>query len=434
MLDSLPYSIFKRADRPYYLVSFKNEITGGYFPAISTKQVTKSAAIKTIIEWLRYGIPQKKGSAIPLKTLTLRSLFKETELTQEDANFFIDEMKRKNLIKSAVFIGSKQDYDFGQFLEDFWTWDKSLYIAEKLRRDHSIHRTYAKSQLLSAKKYWLPAFIGKTLGCITREDIEAFLKNFETMSVSAARKNQILKAGLVPLKWAYKKRMIEDNIGAELTMFSGEDGERQILTPELVKSLFAQNWIDDRAKLANILAMVTGIRAGEIQGLRVQDMGSDCLYIRHSWNYHDGLKLPKNNKPRTVELPFPSLIKELMDLASRNPHGCSMDSFIFWSKAMAEKPMESPLFVKALRNALVKTGINEKEAVKYTFHDWRHYYTTYLMGKLEKNLLKSQTGHLTDSMLYRYGGHQTESDRKIIQATSINTFSDLLPDLRAAGE
>ena len=427
MLDSLPYSIFKRSDRPYYLVSFKNEITGEYFPAISTKQVTKTAATKTIIEWLRDGIPQKKGVAISLKTLALRSLFKQAELTMDDASFFIDEMKRRKLIRSAVFTDSKQDQDFGQFLEDFWTWDKSEYIAEKLRRDHSIHRTYVKSQLLSAKKYWLPVFIGKTIGGLTRENIEEFVKSFETMKVSAARKNQILKAGLVPLKWAFKKRLIEDNIGAGLTMFSGEDAERQILTPELAKALFAKTWIDERAKLANMLAMVTGIRAGEIQGLRVQDMGSDCLYIRHSWNYQDGLKPPKNNKSRTVELPFPSLIKELMDLASRNPHGCSMDSFIFWSKAMAEKPMESPLFLEALRDVLLKAGISEKDTAKFTFHGWRHYFTAYMKDKVNEKLLQSQTGHKSLAMLNHYSEHRILGDKERIQTAQLEMFGDLLP-------
>ena len=361
--------------------------------AICTKQATKSGAIKTAVEWLRNVIPQKGGLILALKTMSLRSVFREAELNQEDASFFIEEMKRRNLIRSAVLTGSRQDRDFGQFHEDCWTWEKSEYIAEKLRRDHSIHRTYAKSQLLSAKKYWLQAFTGKTLGSLTRDDLEEFVKSFEIMKVSAARKNQILKAGLVPLKWAYKKRMIEDNIGAGLTMFSGEDRERQILTPELAKALFTKSWIDERAKLANMLAMVTGMRAGEIQGLRVQDMGSDCLYIRHSWNYQDGLKPPKNNKPRTVELPFPSLVRELMDLASRNPHGCSMDSYVFWSRAMAEKPMESPLFLEALRDALVKTGINKEESAKFMFHGWRHYFTSYMKDKINDKLVQSQTGH-----------------------------------------
>lgn len=427
MSDSLPYSIFKRADRPYYLVSFKNDITGEYLPAISTKQTTKSAAIKTAIEWLRNGIPQKSGSELSLKTMSLRSVFREAELTNEDAAFLIEEMKRRNLIRSAVFTGSKQDRDFGQFLEDCWTWDKSEYISEKLRRDHSIHRTYAKSQLLSARKYWLPAFIGKTLGSLTRDDIEDFIKTFEPMRVSAARKNQILKAGLVPLKWAYKKRMIEDNIGAGLTMFSGEDGERQILTPELAKALFTSNWIDERARLANMLAMVTGMRAGEIQGLRVRDMGNDCLYIRHSWNYQDGLKPPKNNKPRTVELPFPYLIRELMDLASENPHGCTMDSFVFWSRAMATKPMESPLFLEALRDALVKTSISEKEAAKFTFHGWRHYFTAYMKDKVNEKLLQSQTGHKSLAQLNHYSEHRIVGDKERIQAAQLEIFGGLLP-------
>jgi len=61
------------------------------------------------------------------------------------------------------------------------------------------------------------------------------------------------------------------------------------------------------------------------------------------------------------------------------------------------------------------------------FHGWRHFYTTYLMGKLEKKFLKSQTGHLTDDMLAHYGEHQTESDRKTIQAIAVKTFRGLMP-------
>jgi integrase len=428
MPESLPYSIFKRADRPYYMVSFKDEISGEYLPAISTRKTAKSAAVRTAIEWLRNGIPQRNGSSIDLKALSLRTAFRDADISSADAVFFIDELKRRGLIRSAVFAGTKQDIDFGQFLEDCWTWDKSNYIAEKLRRSHSIHRTYVKSQLLSAKKYWLPAFEGKALGGLTRDDIENFVKGFEAMEVSAARKNQILKAGLVPLKWAYKKRMIDDNIGMGLTMFSGEESERLILTPEIAKSLFAKPWIDERAKLANMLAMVTGMRAGEIQGLRVQDMGQDCLYVRHSWNYQDGLKPPKNNETRTVELPFSSLIRELMDQASRNPHGCAMDSFIFWSRAMVEKPMESPLFLEALRDALVKTGISKKDAVSYTFHGWRHYYTSYMKDQINEKLLQKQTGHKSLGMLKHYGEHLIAGDKERIRNAQVEIFGGLLPE------
>ena len=48
-MKSLPFSVFKRANRPCYLVAFKNEETGEYFPAISTKQKTEAEAVKTAL-------------------------------------------------------------------------------------------------------------------------------------------------------------------------------------------------------------------------------------------------------------------------------------------------------------------------------------------------------------------------------------------------
>jgi integrase len=117
-----------------------------------------------------------------------------------------------------------------------------------------------------------------------------------------------------------------------------------------------------------MLASVTGIRSGEILALRFQDIGHDCLYVRGAWGEIDGLKLPKNNKPRTIELPFPDLLHRLIDLAQRNPWGVSPDSFIFWTEYKADIPMCGRAFIDGLRIALVKTGFSEIEANKYDFH------------------------------------------------------------------
>jgi integrase len=120
-------------------------------------------------------------------------------------------------------------------------------------------------------------------------------------------------------------------------------------------------------------------------------------------------------------------LRGLFDLANKNPWGVSPDSFIFWTEYKAGVPMQGQMFINGLRAALTDSGFSESEAGKYVFHGWRHFYTTYLMGKLEKKLLKSQTGHLTDAMLAHYGEHQTESDRKTIQAMAVKTFGGLLP-------
>jgi integrase len=173
----------------------------------------------------------------------------------------------------------------------------------------------------AVKNYWVPFFAGKLLGEITRQDLELFIERMETAAISAQWKNSVIKAGTIALKWAYRKEIIEKDIAQGITWFSGKCAERQILSPELAAAVFRMQWQDERSRLASMLAMVTGLRAGEIQGLRIQDLGQDCLYIRHSWNFQDGLKTTKNNENRIVEVPFPGIMRDLLSLAGRNPHG-----------------------------------------------------------------------------------------------------------------
>ena len=61
------------------------------------------------------------------------------------------------------------------------------------------------------------------------------------------------------------------------------------------------------------------------------------------------------------------------------------------------------------------------------FHGWRHFYTSYMIKKLDKKLLKSQTGHKTDIMLAHYADHETVGDRELIQAKQREAFAELMP-------
>jgi integrase len=76
----------------------------------------------------------------------------------------------------------------------------------------------------------------------------------------------------------------------------------------------------------------------------------------------------------------------------------------------------------------MQVGFSKDEVKKYTFHAWRHFYTSYMLTKLGKKLLKTQTGHKTDEMLYHYGEHELEGDREIIEATGREVFAGLLPE------
>jgi hypothetical protein len=185
MKKPLPFSVFKRANRPCYVVAFKNPQTGKYFPPISTRQVSESAAIQTAFAWFRDGIPQQNGKTVDFKRYSLREMAKDGDLAPEDVDFIIGELQHRGILKKAVLAGTWQDIE--TFIEYFET---------------------------------LP-------------------KNGKPIPKSAKRKNTIIQAGTVPLAWAFNKEMIDRDVTGGITWFSGKAAERQILTPELAAAVFS---------------------------------------------------------------------------------------------------------------------------------------------------------------------------------------------------
>ena len=58
-MKQLPFTIFKKGNRWYFYVRFRNQRTGEYLPVVSTKKETKADAMQTAFEWLKNGIPEK---------------------------------------------------------------------------------------------------------------------------------------------------------------------------------------------------------------------------------------------------------------------------------------------------------------------------------------------------------------------------------------
>jgi len=423
-MNAYPFSLFKRADRSCYSVSFKGT-DGKYLPPVSTGKKTEEEAMKAAYLMLRDGIPQNKKK-VTVQDLTCKDMVRNIK-TDTQAEHLLSEMKRLGWVKGFVKKETKAAEDFISFLKNFWDWDNSPYIKEKLRKNHGIHKRHCKMQNQAITLYWQPFFNGHVLGEITTKEIDAFINHMATKDLSASRKNVIIKAGTKALRWAFAKSLIDNDPTRGHIMFSGEAHKREILTPTSVAALFKIDWKNKRAKLANMLSAVTGMRSGEILALRFQDIGTDCLYVNSSWNDEDKLKPTKNNEARTVEIPFPDLIDELIKQAKENPWGVSPNSFVFWADKNNDKPMLPQSLIDALRKNLKLIGFTEKQAEKIMFHSWRHFYTSYMINRLDKKLLKSQTGHKTDIMIAHYSDHRTEGERELIQEKEREAFAALLP-------
>lgn len=416
------FVLTKRGDLPNFYVCFKNPLTGKYGTKRSTGTSDRKLAEKIAYQWL---FEESKKDTNNLVAKNIIDAIKFADLSLEDTETIVSLLQTKGLLVSAVVRNDKADIPLIPFLENFWTRETSPYIRERMRKEHGIHQRYITKQYGAIKNYWKPFFKDKKLGSLTRDDINAFI---DWMAVSPTPtslpgKNVVIKAGTMALRWAYRNEIIGKDITDGIILFSGENKRREILTPELAAAIFQRPWKNQTSKLANLLAMCTGLRAGEIQGLRRQDLGQNCLYIRHSWNYDDGLKPPKNNEQRTAEIVFPELMGALIDQANSNPYDEGLEGYVFWA-SIPGKPIESKAWLADLREVCKEVGIKDPSWV--TFHAWRHFFATYMHGKVQDKVLQMATGHKTHAMLQHYANHSRREDINELKIAQKSVFEPIL--------
>jgi len=80
-MDAYPFCVFKRNDRPCFLVKFKDE-AGNYLPPVSTKKEDRNEAIQVAFKWLRDGIPQKKA-VVKVSDLSLKDIVRKIKTDEE---------------------------------------------------------------------------------------------------------------------------------------------------------------------------------------------------------------------------------------------------------------------------------------------------------------------------------------------------------------
>lgn len=419
-MNNLPFILSKRKESPYYQVRFKNPddtSSTSYLPAKSTGETDYAKAMQKAFSMY-------SGESVVKESIVHK--IKSCEITQDEAVQLAEYLKKNGMIEGYLVKGTPGSQQLIQFLLDFWCEDTSLYLKEKRRMGKNLGLTYIDSSHSAINKWWKPFFKDKLLQELTRRDLKEFILYLDDFKISRSRKLNIYRAGSVALKWAYNDELLDRDITAGIVSFSGEKGNRNILTKEVAELLFSYKWKDEKAQLANAIAMLTGMRAGEILALRKQDLGRDCIYVNHSWNSKEGLKTPKNGETRVVYFPFPKITQQMLRLVALNPMGDKMDSFIFWGDRVHIRPMDVKKLPITLRANLVHIGFPKKEAKKYCFHSWRHFYTTYMSDRVNQRVLQTQTGHKTLVMLEHYSSHATDNDMKTITDAQTLIFGDIV--------
>jgi len=292
------------------------------------------------------------------------------------------------------------------FLENFWTYETSPYVQDKLIHKQKIGKRHCYDSI-NRIAYW-KTFFGdeKFLEDVTTVDLKTFEKSLADNGLSTGTLNHIMIAGKTAFKWAVANKKLADDPCLGLTRYGKETKERNILTEDEVKKLFEVNWADERARVGSLVAMTCGLRMGEALALRMCDVTENRLYVRHSWSVIDGLKTPKNGKCREVPL-LPSVRNALMMLATTNPFGWDEERFIF-NGTNPDKPVVEHVLNDGFKEALETSGVSEQQRKNrnIVFHSWRHYYAKVIADRVEQRQAQLALGHMTAAMTAFYADHK----------------------------
>ena len=389
-----------------------NQETGLSMSARSTGERERDAALIVVSGWLRDGLPGKNGERRKAEAVfdldgILRSI-RKAELDSGGALEIVKALKARGLIDIGAVPAGKGSVGFASFLSGFFDYDKSAYVKSRLAHGHSIGRRYCKESLKLIRLFWEPAFKGRTLASITRNDLKSFSLSLPAEK-SASYKNSILNAGLIPLGWAFEEGMIPADIGNDFERYGGKATKRGILTMEEAGALFSKPWADSAAMAANLLSATTGMRQGEILAVRGRDIGEVILSVAHSWSAADGLKTPKNGEARRVPL-LPEVRDALLAQLATNPHTDipERERFVFWGLA-PEKPRYDGVFMlSALHKELAAMGIDWRGR-NIVFHSHRHFYASRMADIEAANKVSRVTGHKSKAIFDEYASRVTEA-------------------------
>ena len=423
-----PYSIFKLQNGIFYAQIRLPD--GTRSTKRSTGCYSRAEAERVAIKWIAEGaVPERtngksKEEKTSLDKLTLFNNLKTFDFSQKDVEEMTDILKRRGLIISAVIPSTPEARLIEDYLEEFWDMEKSPYIREKKLKGQTIQLHHVSNQLGRARKYWIPRLKGKSIGEITRDDINAIYEDPDVMKLAPKTANEIVAAVTLPMKYAYQTGLTNNNCYDGIIKRANKSEPRIILSYEETKALFDADWDNDMVKLACLLSCYTGMRRGEVAALRLRDIGKDRIYIRHSFDNYEDLKSTKTGEER--EMPISPLLRDMLLAQSElNAYNEGADSYIFFG-LVPGKPTDPGNWLKYMRRTLETLGYKNPEEI--TFHSFRHEWCTTALTEIgDKRVCMIGSGHKTDSVFANYSNHvQKEEALKKIAAAAEKVFMPMV--------
>jgi len=307
-----------------------------------------------------------------------------------------------NLFRQGLLVKDKNQkrITFTELANGFWD-EKTGGYLDDLKSRKTISKSYPDHAKFTTNKHLVPKFGGMMLDAITDEMIDSWLLSFPKRGLSHATGNDALSFLRVMLSWAVKKKYIKTNPCTNVKFLKEIEKKRELLCAENVKELFGEEWKKYWGKpehyMINKLAACTGMRLGELMGLKGEFVYDNRIIVNGQYGKY-GYTDTKNHKSRCIPVPN-KIVEELCDYKRLNG-----DGFLF-SRDGGKTPISRAQVTGAFRKALTTMDIDREEQKKrgLTFHSWRHFFnTSLLLANVPAAKVQEMTGHISLKMTRKY--------------------------------
>ncbi|WP_027725456.1 site-specific integrase [Tuberibacillus calidus] len=289
------------------------------------------------------------------------------------------------VIKGTYVEPSKLPYE--TFVND---WFKNIKKKSLGVQTQVVYERYLES-------YIIPSIGNIPLGKITTDTIDRFISDLYDKKYSASTIKKAVNIIKSSLEYAIIQGYIKKNFAKQATLPKETKNEMTVWNQEEVNKFL------DAAKGSRyynlfFVALTTGMRQGELFGLRWKDIDfkNKTLTVNQVLD-HDGQNLRIGTKTksshRTIDL-SDKTIQVLLDQKKKIEHEKSLDIGYQDNDLVFCTPLGTPLHPSNIRKRVFNKLIEKAQVPKIRFHDLRHTHATLLLQKkVNPKVVSERLGH-----------------------------------------
>lgn len=298
----------------------------------------------------------------------------------------------EDLLEKNVYLPNKKIPSFAQ-VADSWLKSKKPNIRQNTYHQYKGH----------VENHLKPFYAGRKITGITFDAVESFLNHCQEQKVSIPTTRKILVNLGAIMTYACRKRYIDHNPVRNVEKPKGrselnENDELNILNYAKVSALL-DNTPEIKYKTLFMMATLTGMRQGELFGLKWEDVEWFNMQVKVRRTFNNGrFYQPKTKSSRRKIDLAPQLVKQLKLWKLACPK--SKLDLVFPNEA------GNPLSPINMVRRKFEPALKEASIDRIRFHDLRHTYAS-IQIDLNTNIkyLQNQMGHSSIRVTMDTYGH-----------------------------